>query len=357
MEGNTTQTTGEAASVVNPVDDIASLLMGEEEEQTGNEGQQAGQEESDEGNSEGQQAEGEGEESGEGEEGQGEQSNEDLTWAKALGVDDNQLVLDDDGNLKGIVVKVDGEVSTLPLKEVIAGYQLNKHVTQKSQALSEERREFEQLRTQAAQALVQKLSAAEKLTQMLHQNLVSEYANVDWELLRVQNPGEYAAKVADFQAKNQGIQAALASIGAEQNQVSMQQTQEYQQNFARYLDFHFQKVIENNPSWTDQETMRSNINEIGDIAAKEYGISPEEFAMLNDYRHLEIIKDAIAYRKGKTVSKQKIQNVPNIQRANGKSSKPMSKLTRLTLDARKAKGHKQRDLQRDAVAALLLGQT
>jgi hypothetical protein len=34
----------------------------------------------------------------------------------------------------------------------------------------------------------------------------------------------------------------------------------------------------------------------------------------------------------------------------------MSKLTRLTLDARKAKGYKQRDLQRDAVAALLLGE-
>lgn len=358
MDTNTTQTTGEAASVVNPVDDIASLLMGEEEdEQTGSDNQNAGPEGTQQGKPEGQQDEGEDEGSGEGDEGKGEQSDEDLTWAKALGVDDNQLVLDDDGNLKGIIVKVDGEVSTLPLKEVIAGYQLNKHVTQKSQALSEERREFEQLRTQAAQALVQKLSAAEKLTQMLHQNLVSEYSNVDWDLLRIQNPGEYAAKVADFQAKNQGIQAALASIGSEQNQLTMQQTQEYQQNFARYLDFQFQKVIENNPSWTDQETMRSNINEIGDIATKEYGISPEEFAMLNDYRHLEIIKDAIAYRKGKTVSKQKIQNVPNIQRANGKSSKPMSKLTRLTLDARKAKGHKQRDLQRDAVAALLLGQT
>ena len=357
MEGNTTQTTGEAASVVNPVDDIASLLMGEEEEQTGNEGQQTGQEESDEGNSESQQTEGEGEESGEGAEAQGEQSEEELTWAKALGVDDSQLVVDDEGNLKGIQVKVDGEVSTVGVKDLIAGYQLNKHVTQKSQALAEERREFDQLRTQAAQALTEKLSAAEKLTQMLHQNLVSEYANVDWDLLRIQNPGEYAAKVADFQAKNQGIQAALAAVNAEKAQVEEQQTQEYQRNLAQFLDFQFQKVLEHNPTWRDQNVMRATVSEIGDFVTKEYGITAEEFAMLNDYRHLEIIKDAIAYRKGKTVSKQKIQNVPNVQRSNGKPSKPMSQLTRLTLDARKAKGHKQRDLQRDAVAALLLGQT
>ena len=356
MEGNTTQTTGEAASVVNPVDDIASLLMGDEE-QTGNEDQQTRPKETQQGESDGQQTEGEGEESGEEQKTQDEQSEEDLTWAKALGVDENQFVLDDNGNLKGIVVKVDGEISTLPLKEVIAGYQLNKHVTQKSQALSEERREFERLRAQGAQMLSNKIVAAERLTQMLHQNLVSEYSGIDWDLLRIQNPGEYAAKVADFQAKNQGIQAALASIESEKEQISMQQTQEYQQNLARYLDFQFHKVLEHNPSWADQETMRSNINEIGDIAAKEYGITQEEFGMLNDYRHLEIIKDAIAYRKGKSVSKQKIQNVPNIQRSSGKSSKPMSQLTRLTLDARKAKGHKQQDLQRDAIAALLLGQT
>jgi hypothetical protein len=355
MNGITTQTTGEAASVVNPVDDIASLLIGEEDEQTGSEDQQLGLNEAGNSESDGQQEEGE-DSSAEGDEDQDEQSDEDLTWAKALGVEDNQLVLDSKGNLKGIVVKVDGEVSTLPLKDVIAGYQINRHVTQKSQALAEEKREFDQLKAHAAQALTSKLEAAERLTQMLHNNLVSEYANVDWELLRVQNPGEYAAKVADFQAKNQGIQNALAAVGAEKNQLSMQQSQEYQQNFARYLDFQLQKVLEHNPAWRDQEVLRSNINEIGAIISKEYGITQDEFAMLNDYRHLEIIKDAIAYRKGKSVSKQKIQNIPNVQSSSGKSSKPMSKLTRLTLDARKAKGYKQRDLQRDAVAALLLGE-
>ena len=93
-----------------------------------------------------------------------------------------------------------------------------------------------------------------------------------------------------------------------------------------------------------------------DSANDVYGISPEEFKLLNDARHLEILKDALAFRKGKSISENKVNKVPpKFQKANGKTGKPMSKLTRLTLDARKAQGSRQRDLQTAAVAELLMG--
>lgn len=354
MEGNTTQTTGEAASVVNPIDDIASILMGEEEEQTGNEGQQTGPETTQEGEAEGQQTEGEGEESGEGE-GEGEQSEEELTWAKALGVDDSQLVLDDNGNLKGIQVKVDGEVSTVGVKDLIAGYQLNKHVTQKSQALAEEKREFDNIRINASKALYEKLQQADQLVGYLNQNLLSEFEGVDWNALRVQNPGEYAAKVTDFQNKKARIDQIQAAIHSEGQELSNQYTEEQQRHYQDYVKAQYQKVIENNPQWADVERMKTDIAHIGNFVNSTYGIAPEEFAQVNDARYIEILKDAMAYRQGKSVVEKKVQNVPRMQKA-GKPSKPMSKVTQLTLNARKATGHKQRDLQRDAIAAMLLGE-
>ena len=102
--------------------------------------------------------------------------------------------------------------------------------------------------------------------------------------------------------------------------------------------------------------MQSDIAEMGNFVARSYGIHPDEFAMLNDARHIEILKDAMAYRKGKTVSQQKVQNVPKFQKP-GRASKPMSKLTQLTLSAKKATGSKQRDLQSAAIAELLSGRS
>lgn len=354
MEGNTTQTTAQAASVVNPIDDIASLLLGDEEKQTDNENQQTGQEESDEGNSESQQDEGEGEES-ESAEAEGEQSDTDLTWAKALGVDDSQLVLDDDGNLKGIQVKVDGEVSTVGVKDLIAGYQLNKHVTQKSQALAEEKREFDTIRVNASKALFEKLQQADQLVGYLNQNLLSEFEGIDWNLLRAQNPGEYAAKVTDFQTKKAKLDQIQHALKSEGEQMTSQQMEEQQREYQKYLHGQYERVIEKNPQWADTERMKSDIASMGNFVNSTYEIRPEEFAMINDARHLEIIKDAMAYRNGKVAVEKKIQNVPKMQKA-GKTSKPMSKVTQLTLNARKASGHKQRDLQRDAIAAMLLGE-
>lgn len=356
MEGNTTQTTGEAASVVNPVDDIASLLMGEEEEQTGNEGQQVGPEETPTGETEGQQPEGEGEESGESAGGEGEQPEEDLTWAKALGVDDSQLVLDEEGNLKGIQVKVDGEVSTVGVKDLIAGYQLNKHVTQKSQALAEEKREFDTLRTQAVQLYTEKLQTADKMLSYMDQSLIKEFNGINWEQLRQQNPGEYAAMQEDFRSRKAMLQQIHTAIQEENRYVDQQKQAEYQKNYQAYLAEQHARVLAANPEWQNPERLQADITALGNFVTSEYGIAPEEFNALSDARYIEILKDAMAYKKGKTVVEKKLQNVPKIQKA-GKTSKPMSKVTQLTLNAKKATGHKQRDLQRDAVAALLLGQS
>jgi hypothetical protein len=112
------------------------------------------------------------------------------------------------------------------------------------------------------------------------------------------------------------------------------------------------RVIAENPEWRNREKMQRDMQELGRGAIEHYGITPEEFNMLVDARHVSILKDALAYRTGKKALQTK-KTAPRFQKG-GKTGKPMDKLTQLTLRAKKATGAQQRDFQTDAIAALLL---
>jgi hypothetical protein len=66
-----------------------------------------------------------------------ETDTEDTTWSKVLGVPDDKVVLDDEGDFAGFKIKVDGKVEVVPANDLIAGYQNKKSNTQKSKALAE----------------------------------------------------------------------------------------------------------------------------------------------------------------------------------------------------------------------------
>jgi hypothetical protein len=289
-----------------------------------------------------------------GEEDKGDQEAEDeVTWAKVLGVDDSTVELDEEGNLKGLKVKVDGEESTIPVKDLIAGYQLNKHVTQKSMALSEEKKAFEQLKNQASQTYVEKLETVDKLTGLIQQSLSKDFQSIDWPKLRAENPAEYAASLADFQTRQGQLQSLMSAISEERNEIQSKSQQEFQQNYQRHLENQFKRVLENNPTWSDPVKMQSDVQKMSQFVQSSYGITQEEFGLLNDARHIEILKDAMAYRQGKEVVQKKIVNKPVFQKSNT-NSKPKGKLDKLISASKSAKGPAQRDLQTAAVVELLM---
>lgn len=342
----TTNSTPTGASV-DPVDQIAQLLAGD-----------VMQTEEPENDLDVEEAAGPSEPSSEGVEGDEGHSAQDqeLTWASALGIDEHQTVLDDEGNLKGIQVKVDGKVDVVPLQDLIAGYQTNKHVTQKSQALAEEKRQFDQIAQTASAQFIDKLQTVDRLAQVLQQSLLKEFNGIDWNAVRAQNPGEYAALMADYQTRHGQIQQLMTAIGQERQEMEAQQRGEYTQRYQQHLQAQYERTLANNPAWADPAVMQREVGNLADFVTRTYGYAPEEFAQVNDARHIELIKDAMAYRQGRALAAEKLQKAPPPKFVQGgKTTKPMSKLTQLTLSARKAKGAQKRDLQSAAVAELLMG--
>lgn len=352
QEGESNQQAG-----LSPTDEIANLLVSEDEQEAP---------EAEEPVSE---AEGENEdeqvttEDSEEEETPSEESTDeevtdesDPTWENVLGLDESQISLDDEGNLTGINVKVNGEVSTVKMNDLVAGYQNNKSFTQKSQALAEEKKQFETQVKTVAEEYKAKLDNAEALTTYLSKKLVSDYDGVDWDRLRAENPAEYAAARQDYASQAQELQKAQEALQQERSQLTQQQQAEFMKQEQQVLAEQRAKMLENNPEWNDPGKFEQDMTGMKNFLRNQYGFSDEDFASVRDARLIELVKDAKKFREGVKFAQKKITKpVPQFQKSSGKKAKAVSKLDKLTKAAKSAKGANKRHLQSDAIAELLIG--
>lgn len=281
-----------------------------------------------------------------------------LTWGKALGIDDSKVVLDEEGNFKGFKTKVDDVEAIIPVKDLIAGWQNNKSNTHKSQAIAAEKREFEQVRDTVVNVYTKKLDDVAKLQKFMEQSMMKEFQGVNWEQLRHQNPGEYAAVVQDFQLRQAEISNITNAIESERVAEQEKLTEAQMEANGNYIKGQVAKVIENNPTWAKPEVFKKTIAEFESFISDAYGFSKEDFANIQDARIFEVLKDAKKYREGKTVAEKKITApVAKFMKSSGTVKKTqLSKLERLTKLAKSERpGPRKRDLESSAIAELLLG--
>lgn len=279
---------------------------------------------------------------------------EEVTWSKVLGVDDKHVVLDDNGDFAAIKVKVDGKESEVKLPDLIAGYQTAKYNTQKSQALSEEVKQFTSLKDSVVQAYTSKLESVNKLTQYLEQSILRDFSGIDWDRLRAENPGEYAAAVQDLNIRKAELQKVYTTVEQEKQSELQALTAAQQAQIQQRLNSEIEKALEKNPTWSDPTVFKKDVEEMQSFVGEAYGFTPAEFETIHDHRLLELVKDAMRYKKNMQIAAEKLQKpVPKFQSPQTRKAKPVSKLDLLTKQAKAANGYRKTELQTDAIAQLL----
>jgi len=281
----------------------------------------------------------------------------DITWASALGIDDSKIVLDDDGELTGINVKIDGKVSTVNVTDLIAGFQSNKSNTNKSKGLAEERKQFDEQLNATVENYGRKLKDADRLNEYMHKNLVGEFNSINWDQLRVADPAEYAASMQDFNKRQSDIQNIQVAIQQEYEQAEAGNRKKADAESQKHIDIEVAKMIENNPDWSDRVKLKEAFSSMSDFTVSTYGFTTDEFNDVSDSRMVELIKDAQKYREGVKVATKKLtKKLPRYQKSTGKTAKrKVTKLDTLTKRAKAAHGNDRRDLQTSAIAELLTG--
>lgn len=244
----------------------------------------------------------------------------DESLAKMLGIDEDKLAYDDAGN---VVFKatIDGEQRDVKMSDLVKSYQLEGHVNQKSMKLESDRREFETSRDTAYQELTKRLTTANGLLSLAENSLMQEFQNIDWATLRATDPGEFAATRQYYAERMQMIEQAKAQVGQGGQQLTAEQQQRAMQEREQFHAAEIQKMVVDNPAWSDQNVMAKEVGEIGKFLHEQYGFHPNEVADHMDARLMRMVRDAQAFRSGKQNLEQKKvpSNVPKFRKPNSQN--------------------------------------
>lgn len=187
------------------------------------------------------------------------------------------------------VVRVDGEEVEVTLDELLSGYSRQSDYTRKTQALADERRQFQQERentTQLASVLEQRLSEVENL-------LSGQDEAPNWvELAKKLDPREYAARKAQWDAQ----QEQLSIARQQREELKRLQAEEQRRQFEearRQGEQMLPKVI---PEWQDADKARNEAQSIVRWAT-EQGFSQEALDNLVDPLAVKVLRDAWLYNQ------------------------------------------------------------
>jgi len=302
-----------------------------------------------------QQGEGQVEEQEVEEQEESDESQEDVTWGKALGIDEDKVIVDDTGNISGIKVKVDDVESVVVLKDLVAGYQFNAHNTQRSQALARERNEFAEQINQQKQALQAELQTQAQLANVIASQVLGEYENIDWDKYAQANPQEARMARAEYIEKSQyfskltgAVQQQLAVY--QQEQAAQQQAQ--QENFVKQQ---LQTALTLIPEWSDKSVVSQDLESIKTVMSS-YGFSDEDLAGVQDARIFPLLRDLAKYKNALNNVQKTVQPVGKVKQHGNTGNVNANKVNRLVSQARKSSNNYQsQQLKTQAVAELLSG--
>ena len=356
---DTTTSTAELGANVDPINAIADLLSAEFEEENTPTSEKAEQELTDQTDDDQPDTDDESEQEQEADnstnDDNAEDEQDDRTLSDLIGLDDSQVSVNEETGDLLINTKVDGKQSSLSFKEVLAGYQTQKHNTNKAKALASERKEFEEAAQEKIKVVHQAIDHGAALITQLEQELMQEYQATDWTTLRINDPAEYAARQQDQQARYNRVMATKQQVQQQREQFDEKQRQERQGQEQTQLKAQRELMLSEIPEWQDAGVMKSGVADMREFLTDSYGFSPEDIGFVVDARQVNIIRDAMAYRKGQKVAAKKVKApVPKISRSKSTSKRAkLTRLDRLTKAAKTAKGADRKRAELDAVAELL----
>lgn len=187
-------------------------------------------------------------------------------------------------------VTVDGKKTSIPVSELVKGYQRQAVFTQRSQVLADERRTFERERDAVSKERGQ---YARLLTALQAQVDGGGDAEPDWDALQRDDPVAYSIEWARWGQR----QRKLAAIRAEQGRIAEAEAEESRKALRQHLTTQHELLLEKVPAYKDQATLLKDRDAIKTFAVSTYGFTQQEIDQLIDHRAVLVMRDARAYRE------------------------------------------------------------
>lgn len=211
------------------------------------------------------------------------------TFAQILGVDEDRLDVDEDGTVF-VKTKIDGEEGRAKFQDLVKSYQLEGHLNKQNMEVAEAKKALQAKMAEHEQQAQERINQLESLSQVAYQELQREYQSIDWQTLRQTDPGEFAAKVAEFQQREGRIGQAVQKIQEERQQAQAKE----QERLTKYLRDEHSKLLNAIPEWSNPEVAQKGKSELKSYAVQN-GFTTDEMDQLSDHRSVLILRKAMLY--------------------------------------------------------------
>lgn len=185
-----------------------------------------------------------------------------------------------------VTVKIDGKESQVTLEELKKGYQISSAAQARLEQTQRARDAFQSEQTQVRQALGVRIQQVEGLLTEVQQAMLGENP-VNNLQLRAENPGEWSARVTDYNQRQAWLQTRLLQVAQarqEQEQVANQQRQQA-------LPQELQRLTAAMPEWQDAAKLREAQTQMRSYGQRR-GFTDQELSGVYDHRYMLTLDDA-----------------------------------------------------------------
>ena len=221
-------------------------------------------------------------------------------------------------------VTVNGTEHEVTFDELLRGYSRQSDYTRKTQELSNDRKQMEELQKQynseVSTIQTERQQYMESLNQIIANSSagLDKFANVDWQSLKDTDPIEYVTKREEFREAQEKVQA----MQQEQYNAQHRHAEESKKVRTQVLQEEHGKLSAALPEWNEPEKQKKMATEIRDYASSQ-GFSAEEINSLIDHRSLLVLLKASKYdaMQKADVKSKKLKNKPRVIRSGTGRSK------------------------------------
>lgn len=189
-----------------------------------------------------------------------------------------------------VTVKVDGKEERVPLHEALNSYSRQQDYTTKTQALANERQQFATERQTAMLLASEQVKQGRALGQVAQNLINQDYAQIDWNALKMQNPAQYAALAIEYQQRQSSVQQYLGQVSAQEQALAAKAQEESQGRLAQEQE----RMLSVRPEWRDGAKFteaREGIVKLG----RTLGFNDAELSGITDHRLMLMADMAARY--------------------------------------------------------------
>lgn len=222
--------------------------------------------------------------------------------------DEEDFEDEEEDTAETFTIKVNGESVDVDLSELKNGYSRTADYTRKSQALSEERKSFQQDKDAVG---LERQQYSQLLSALQSQLGAFDEPAPDFDSLYENDPISAHRLEREWTKKQQHRHEKLIAINAEQTRVAEATQVEQQEQMQVMLNQEVSRLGELIPSWKDETVAKKESDELRDYLA-EQGISENEMGALVRASHIQVLRKAMLYDKGT----QRVKKASKARRTN-----------------------------------------